>query len=256
MGNDVDAQAPARAGRGDAPAIEVEGLSKSYGRTPVLAGLNLRLGWGEALSVLGPNGSGKTTLVRVLATLTAPDAGTVRVAGIDASRAGSLVRRAAGVVMHEPMLYADLTAGENLRFHCRMFGLDRPAERIAEAAARVGVEDRLGSRTGVLSHGMQKRVSIARALLHRPRVLLFDEPESGLDQSAVSLLRGVVRDAKAGGGAVLVVTHSFEQAMAMGDRVAILARGAVAHEGALGPGGAGGRELREAYFRHAGGPEP
>ena len=252
MGNDADA----RAGRADSPAIEVEGLRKSYGRTPVLAGLDLRLGWGEALSVLGPNGSGKTTLIRILATLTRPDAGAVRVAGIDAARSGALARRAAGVVMHEPMLYADLTARENLHFFCRMFALDGAERRVDEAAERLGVSDRLDRRVGVLSHGMQKRVSIARALLHRPRVLLFDEPESGLDQSAAALLRGVVRDAVAGGGAVLVVTHSFEQAMAMGDRVAVLGRGAVAHEARLGPGGAGARELRDAYFRHAGAEEP
>lgn len=234
-------------------AVEVDGLTKSYGRVRVLNGLSLRLGWGEVLSVLGPNGSGKTTLLRVIATLTRPDSGTVRVAGMDAVRRAAGVRRATGVVMHEPMLYADLTAGENLRFFCRMFGLGGADERIEEAVGRVGVAHGLGRRAGVLSHGMQKRFSIARALLHRPRVLLLDEPESGLDQSAAEMLREVVASTRAGGGAVLLVTHNLDQALAMADRVAILTRGAVAHERALGPAGEGADELREMYFTYASG---
>ncbi len=235
------------------PAVEVDGLTKSYGRVRVLDGLSLRLGWGEVLSVLGPNGSGKTTLLKVVATLTRPDSGTVRVAGMDAVRRAAGVRRVTGVVTHEPMLYADLTAGENLRFFCRMFGLGGADERIQEAVARVGVAHGLGRRAGVLSHGMQKRFSIARALLHRPRVLLLDEPESGLDQSAAEMLREVIAATRAGGGAVLLVTHNLEQALATADRVAILARGTVAHERALGPAGEGADDLRDTYFTYASG---
>ena len=235
------------------PAIEVDGLTKSYGRVRVLNGLSLSLGWGEVLSVLGPNGSGKTTLLKVVATLTRPDSGTVRVAGMDAVHRAAGVRRVMGAVMHEPMLYADLTAGENLRFFCRMFDLDGADERIGEAVARVGVAHGLDRRAGVLSHGMQKRFSIARALLHRPRVLLLDEPESGLDQSAAGMLREVVAATRAAGGAVLLVTHNLDQALAMADRVAILARGAVAHERPLGPGGEGADELRDMYFTYASG---
>ena len=238
------------------PAVAVDGLTKSYGRVRVLNGLSLTLRWGEVLSVLGPNGSGKTTLLKVVATLTRPDAGTVRVAGMDAVRRAAGVRRATGVVMHEPMLYADLTAGENLRFFCRMFDLDGVDERIGEAVARVGVAHGLGRRAGVLSHGMQKRFSIARALLHRPRVLLLDEPESGLDQSAAAMLRDVVAATRAGGGAVLLVTHNLDQALEMADRVAILSRGAVAHERALGPAGEGADELRDIYFTYASGGPP
>jgi len=237
------------------PAIEVRGVTKSYGRVRVLDGLDLTLQWGQVLSVLGPNGSGKTTLLKILATLTRPDAGSVRVAGMDADRAAGHVRRATGVVMHDPMLYADLTGRENLRFFCRMFGLDQPEERIAESVRRVGMTSRLDQRVGTLSHGMQKRISIARALLHRPRVLLMDEPESGLDQGAIELMREVVTATKAGGGAVLLVTHNFDQALGLGDRLAILGRGKVAHEESLT--GAGGsttspEELRALYFKHSG----
>ena len=232
MDNDVNADVQGSTGRRSVPpgrALDVRGVTKSYGRVRVLDRLNLTLGWGEVLSVLGPNGSGKTTLVKILATLTIPDAGSVRVAGFDVDRSGGRVRRAIGVVMHDPMLYADLTARENLLFFCRMFGLDGAEARIAETVERVGLTHRLDQRVGTLSHGMQKRFSIARALLHRPKVLLMDEPESGLDQSAVSLLREVVETTKAGGGAVLLVTHNLEQAAALGDRVAILSRGRMVH---------------------------
>jgi len=242
-------------------AIEVRGVTKSYGRTRVLDGLDLTFQWGQVLSVLGPNGSGKTTLLKILATLTRPDAGSVRIAGMDPDKAASRVRRATGVVMHDPMLYADLTGRENLRFFCRMFGLDGSEERIAESVRRVGMTSRLDQRVGTLSHGMQKRFSIARALLHRPRVLLMDEPESGLDLSAIELMRDVVTATKAGGGAVLLVTHNFDQALGLGDRLAILGRGKVAHEEALRPvqGAAGGKAnttspeaLRELYLKHSG----
>lgn len=238
------------------PALEVRGVTKSFGRTRVLDGLDLTLEWGQVLSVLGPNGSGKTTLLKILATLTRPDAGSIRIAGMDADKAGGRVRRATGVVMHEPMLYADLTGRENLRFFCRMFGLDAPEERIAESVRRVGMADRLDQRMGTLSHGMQKRFSIARALLHRPQVLLMDEPESGLDQSAIELMRGVVEATRAGGGAVLLVTHNFEVALALGDRLAILGRGRVAYEENLRTAGDGepvqtsSEAIRDLYYAH------
>ena len=258
MKNDVNADVQPGTGRDPSPAgpaIEVKGVIKSYGRTRVLDELDLTLQWGQVLSVLGPNGSGKTTLLKILATLTRSDAGSVRIAGMDPERAASSVRRAIGVVMHDPMLYAGLTGRENLRFFCRMFGLDHSEDRIAESVRRVGMTARLDQRVGTLSHGMQKRFSIARALLHRPRVLLMDEPESGLDQSAIDLMRDVVTATKAGGGAVLLVTHNFDEALGLGDRLAILGRGRVAHEESLtGVRGSttSPESLRALYFKHSG----
>jgi heme exporter protein A len=263
MKNDVNADVqrgtshstPVAGPADESPALEIRGVTKSYGRTRVLDGLDLTLQWGQVLSVLGPNGSGKTTLLKILATLTRFDAGSVRVAGMDADRDSARVRRATGVVMHEPMLYADLTGRENLRFFCRMFGLDAPEDRIAESVRRVGMTDRLDQRVGTLSHGMQKRFSIARALLHRPQVLLMDEPESGLDPSAIELMRGVVEATRDGGGAVLLVTHNFEEALALGDRLAILGRGRVAHVQDLGTASDGGSStdgIRDLYYAHTG----
>lgn len=235
------------------PAIEIDGLTKAYGRTAVLRGLDLSLGWGEVLTVLGPNGSGKTTLINIICTLTRPDSGVVRVGGLDAGRRGGAVRRRVGVVTHEPLLYEQLTGYENLRFHAAMFGIDDAGARIDTVARRMGVEGRLRQRVGTLSHGMQKRLSIARALLHDPRVLLMDEPESGLDQEAQGMLEEVIRESAESGRTVLMTTHNLERGMALGRRLAILRRGTIVHEEAL-TSTTSVDTMREAYVRHSGEP--
>ena len=231
-------------------AIEIRGLSKSFGRTPVLRNLDLSVRWGHVVTVLGPNGSGKTTLLKVLATLTKPDSGSVRVGGLDLTRSGQRVRRLVGVVTHDSLLYDDLTAYENLRFAARMFGLDAIDQRLAAVAEQLGVSGRLHQRAGTLSHGLRKRFSIARALLPDPPILLMDEPESGLDQEALAMLEEVL----SGGRTALVTTHSLERALALGDRMAILSRGRVAYEESLTT--VGTEAMREAYFRHTGGDVP
>ena len=226
-------------------AIEAMGVAKSFGRSNVLHGLDLAVEWGETVAILGPNGSGKTTLLRLLSALARPDAGAVRVAGLDPARSAEQVRRAVGVVTHEPLLYDDLTGCENLRFVGRMFRLDRIEERIVEAAARLDVAGRLNQRVGSLSHGFRKRFTIARALLHEPRALLLDEPESGLDRRALSILEQVVREHADAGGAVLMTTHDFDWAAGLADRLAVLASGRIAY---LGP--AEDSAARTAYERH------
>ena len=131
-------------------AIEVKGLCKAFGRTPVLRDLDLEVPWGEVLTILGPNGSGKTTLIKILATLTRSDSGTVRVGGLDVTRRGQRVRRLIGVVTHDTLLYDDLTGYENLKFFARMFGLDRIDERVFDVVERMGVSPRLHQRVGTL----------------------------------------------------------------------------------------------------------
>ncbi|MCX8214665.1 MAG: ABC transporter ATP-binding protein [SAR202 cluster bacterium] len=216
------------------PAIVARGLHKSYGRAGVLRGLDLDVPWGEVVVVLGANGSGKTTLMRVLATLTRPDDGTVQVAGLDPYKLGRQVRSQVGVVTHDPLLYDDLTGYENLRFVTRMFGLDRSGERIDVVAGRLGLSARLHQRVGTLSHGLKKRFTIARALLHDPKILLMDEPESGLDQESQITLDTLIRDPAMSFRSVLITTHSAERAAAVGDRIAILARGLIAHTEPIG----------------------
>ena len=212
-------------------AIEVRGLSKSYGRTQVLRDLDLQVPWGQTLTVLGPNGSGKSTLIKTLATLAKPDAGEIHIAGMSTRRSGVGVRRAIGVVTHEPLLYDGLTGAENLRFFARMFALDRVEDRIQFVAAQMGITDRLDARVGTLSHGMRRRFSIARALLHSPRVLIMDEPESGLDQRALTLLEELISNGRQHGRTILMTTHNFERGVELADRIAILSRGRIAHDG-------------------------
>ena len=203
------------------------------------------------LTVLGPNGSGKTTLVKVLATLTRPDEGRASIAGLDLGRHGGVTRRMVGVVTHDPLLYQDLTGDENLKFAGRMFGLDRIDERIETLAEALGLKARLDHRVAALSHGMRKRLTIARALLHDPLVLLMDEPESGLDQEAVAMLDAVIRDRSRATQAILMTTHNLDRGISLGDRVAILAKGRLVHEERVVSSSAA-EVLRNAYYRHTG----
>ncbi len=221
-------------------------MSKAYGRAQALRGLCLEVRWGQTLTVLGANGSGKTTLVKTLAMLTKPDAGEVLIGGLSTRHNGKRVRRTIGVVTHEPLLYDGLTGGENLRFFGRMFGVERIDERIRSVAAQIGIADRLDIRAGTLSHGMRRRLSIARALLHSPRALIMDEPESGLDQEALELLAAIIADKTNPERAVLMTTHNMERGIALSDRVAILSGGRIAYEGA-----SDADATRAAYLRYA-----
>lgn len=233
------------------PAVEINGLTKSYGRMAVLRGLDLKLDWGEVVVILGSNGSGKTTLINIICTLTKSDSGTVKVGGIDVSDRGAAVRRFIGVVAHEHLLYEQLTGYENLWFHAKMFGISNVNARVETVARQMGVEARLGQRVGTLSHGMQKRISIARALLHDPPILLMDEPESGLDQEAQGMLERVIRELAASGRTVLMTTHNLEKGMALSQRIAILRKGAVVHEEDLASS-TSADGMRESYAMHSG----
>jgi heme ABC exporter ATP-binding subunit CcmA len=204
----------------------------------VLRDIDLELPWGEVLSLFGPNGAGKTTLVRLLAGLARPTDGSIRIAGLNPEPRGIDVRRLLGVVTHQTFLYDELTARENLRFYARMYGLDSADERIEEVSATLGSTSYLDARVRTLSNGMQKRVSLARAVLHRPRLLIFDEPEAGLDQEALELLQALLEAHRAEGGSAVVTTHNVERGLSIADRVIILANGRISYDepsGALEP---------------------
>jgi heme exporter protein A len=213
-------------------AVQALGLTKVYAYRPALRGLDLELPWGKLLTVFGPNGSGKSTLIRLLAGLARPSQGSVRLAGLDPGRAPAQARSLLGVVTHQTFLYDDLTGHENLRFYARLFGVKEVDQRIAALARTLALEPYLSARVGSLSHGIQKRLSMARALIHQPTILLLDEPETGLDQEALGLLESLLADHRGAGGSVVLTTHSLEGGLGMADQVAILSRGRLAYYGA------------------------
>jgi len=214
----------------DAPAgeaIKVEGLDKGFGDWPVLWGLDLTVAWGEFLVLLGANGVGKSTLLHILSTQARADAGRVRVSGYDLRRNPQAIRRRVGVVGHQTFLHDDLTCQENLVYYGRLFGLQEPRRRAEEALSRLGMSRRAGQRVRTLSHGLQKRVAIARAILHNPSILLLDEPESGLDRGSVAVLKALLEEWTASGRTVVMTTHNTDLGFSWTDRVGVMAEGKV-----------------------------
>lgn len=231
-------------------AIEVRGLTKSFGDRLALNGVELKVKRGEALSVFGPNGAGKTTLIKVLATLLKPTTGIVRVAGLDLQKSSMEIRRKIGVISHQTFLYDELTALENLKFYGKMYDVPNLEERIHEVITKVGLASRLHQQVRTLSRGMQQRLTIARAVLHNPPIMLLDEPETGLDENAHAMLNEMLSAFDGGQRTVIMTTHSLERGFEMGDRVAILVEGKIAYEESK-------RcldvvTLRECYYRYTG----
>ncbi len=218
---------------GAALEIEVDGLRKTFGRRDVLRGVSFTLERGGFLVMFGPNGAGKTTTLRVLATLLAPSKGSVRVAGHDVREDPMPVRRAVGLISHSPMLYLDLTAQENLRFYADMYRLDDREERITELLDRVELAHRRYDVVRTFSKGMRQRLAIARAILHRPRVLLLDEPHSGLDPRAVDILDGLLGEIREEHTFVMV-THHIEKGLELATRLMILDGGKIVWEHGAG----------------------
>lgn len=196
----------------------------------MLRGVNLALAGGERLALLGANGAGKTTLLRILAGLTRAGAGTVRVEGLDLARDGQQVRRMVGFVAHSPYVYEELTALENLLFFAKMYAVRNAQERARGLLQRVGLERRMHERAHTLSRGQGQRLALARALLHEPRLLLLDEPDTGLDQEGNALLTDLLVEHSERGGATIFTTHALERSLQSGDRVALLYNGRIAFE--------------------------
>ncbi|HEV3321424.1 MAG TPA: heme ABC exporter ATP-binding protein CcmA [Solirubrobacteraceae bacterium] len=171
-------------------ALELEDLTRRYGERAALAGVSLSLPAGATLVVLGPNGAGKTTLLRVLATLLRPHAGAVRVLESPLPSASWAVRGRIGLLSHEPLLYRELSARENLRFHARLHGVG--FARVEELLEAIGMATRAAEPVRTLSRGMAQRVAIARAVLHDPELLLLDEPRANLDPAGAALVEPLI----------------------------------------------------------------
>jgi heme exporter protein A len=207
--------------------IEVKKLVKRFGLKTILRGLDFSVESGEFVALLGPNGAGKTTFLRVLATLSRPSMGLVKVAGHHLPHDAAQVRAKLGVVSHLPLLYPDLTAEENLRFYGRMYGIGNMEARISEVLEMVGLENRRKDLVRTFSRGMQQRLAIGRAVIHDPEVMLFDEPYTGLDQDASEMLDEVLRSVAAEGRTVVMTSHDLARAEDLATRFDILSRGVI-----------------------------
>src|SRR2546428_5466111 len=197
------------------PLIRVTGLRKTFGNHRVLDGLDLDVRVGEAVAVLGANGAGKTPLLKILATLVRPTRGTALVAGYDCAKDPERVRRHVGLVAHGAYVYEDLTALENLTFWTTLAGLRTSGAALAGALASVELERFAGERVRTFSAGMKRRLSLARFVLARPRVLLLDEPFAGLDQRAKKWLQEHLAPFKSGGGALVIAARPFRRQPAL-----------------------------------------
>ncbi len=219
--------------------IEVRKLVKRFGLKTVLKGMDFSVDSGEFVALIGPNGAGKSTFLRILASLTRPSLGAVTVAGYTLPKDAAEVRRRLGVVSHHPLLYVDLTATENLLFYGKMYNLPDLDARITEVLEMVGLTKRRGDLVRTYSRGMQQRLAIGRAVLHDPDVMLFDEPYTGLDQDASSMLDGVLRTVAASGRTVVMTSHDLARTEDLATRFDVLTRGKIAASATKANFGAG-----------------
>ena len=210
-------------------AIEVNQLVKSFGNTLALAGVDLKVKRGQTVAIFGPNGAGKSTLIKVLATIMNPSSGEILVDGLNLKSNAEVIRTMIGVVPHQTLLYSNLTAYENLEFYSRMYDVPHFKERILQVIDMVGMKPRLYDRVGTLSRGMQQRLSIARALLHKPAIMLLDEPETGLDQQAISMLWRSLKE-EGPERTVIFTSHGLERGLEVCDYVVILHQGKLVYQ--------------------------
>jgi heme exporter protein A len=225
----------------DADVIELEGLTRHFGERTVLRDVSLTLGAGQTLAVLGRNGAGKSTLLRILATLLRPHAGSAKLFGEPLPREGWKVRGRLGLLGHEPLLYRDLTGRENLAYHARLHRV--APERVEQVLADVGMRERADDPVRSLSRGMVQRLTVARAVLHEPELLLLDEPRSNLDPAAGELVEPLI--GRSSGVTRVLTSHDPQAALAEADLVLALSGGRAAYLGP--PAGLDPDTLRSLY---------
>jgi heme exporter protein A len=217
--------------------IQVRGLVKSFGDHVALRGVDMDVAEGECLALVGPNGAGKTTLLRILATISKPTAGSVYVGGVNLAEAAKEMRRRIGFLSHQPLLYDELSGEENLFFYGRMYDVAGLEERAAALLRQVGLEASRKDLVRTYSRGLKQRLSIARAFLHDPPVLLLDEPYTGLDRQAAEMLDTTLRGAGLGSRTVILTTHDLERGLRVSQRAALLIRGQIVFEATRENGG-------------------
>lgn len=208
--------------------IVVHRLHKRFGAKSVLKDLSFTAAEGEFVALLGPNGAGKTTFLRILSSLSRPTLGEVTIAGYRLPGQAAAVRRRLGVVSHLPLLYGDLSAEENLRFFGRLYAVPDLEQRIRTVLEQVGLLARRRDAVSTFSRGMQQRLSIGRAILHDPDLLLLDEPHTGLDQDASEMLDETLKTVAARGRTVVITSHDLARVAALAQRYDVLSRGRIA----------------------------
>ena len=208
----------------DFESVSLVDVSRHFGRRRALSRVNLTLHAGDIVGLLGPNGAGKSTMISLLAALATPTSGEVRYGERHARDMGPELRQRIGMLAHELYLYTELSARQNLDFFARLYGLD-PAAVVDAALERAGLADRGNDDVSGFSRGMRQRLALERALLHQPRLVLFDEPFTGLDDRAVSVVSDRLRSLAASGAIVIVATHDLDVADGLVTRVALIREG-------------------------------
>jgi heme exporter protein A len=205
--------------------IEVKNLTKQADNKLILRGVDLSVKKGETVAILGPNGAGKSTLLKVLATLIKPTSGIVKINGLDLKKDHIKIKKQLGYLPHSCLLYDQYSPLENLVFYGNLYGVKNVEERAVELVKAVGLSFFLNEPVKNFSRGMIQRIAIARAIVHEPEILLLDEPHTGLDQGAISILNHVILGMKEKGTTTLMVTHDFKQAAEICDRIIIVKNG-------------------------------
>ena len=210
--------------------IEVSRLWKSYGPVDALRGIDLKIEKGEFLTVFGPNGAGKSTLLKILSTIIRPTSGKVNTDGIDISSANEDARRRIGVISHKAFLYGNLSAKENLLFFGKLYDVPDLEKRIEELLAEVGLAHRASDMVRTFSRGMLQRLTIARAIIHNPAIILLDEPYTGLDQHAARMLTNLLKKLHTEDKTIVMTTHDITNGLEISDRIVIQILGKIVFE--------------------------
>lgn len=224
-------------------SVRLDEVSRVYGRSFALHRVSAELEAGTATALVGENGAGKTTLLNILATLDRPSSGTVRFDDLSFDAVARMHRRRIGWVSHDSLIYDDLTGRENLAFYARMYGLEDTHTRVERWLERVGLAEFADRRARAYSRGMRQRLSVARALIHDPSLLLLDEPLTGLDQPGRDALMNLFVELRDAGAIVVLITHDLHLTRDFVDRVAVLKRGKLTYHGEA--------DVLDAFVEHA-----
>ena len=225
--------------------VEAQGCSRVYGRHRALAPVSFTLREGESVAILGPNGAGKSTLCAILSTRLRPTSGQVRYGEVESP---SAIRGLIGLCAHDSLCYGDLTGRENLLLFTRLYHVEDAPRRATLLLERVGLSSSAADRPSrTYSRGMLQRLALARALVHAPRLLILDEPFTGLDRGGVELAATLLREEQQRGAIVVTVTHDLDAIAGVSNRALLLARGRLIHDG---PAPASGGGLRDLYHAH------